>query len=130
MKRLHRIVLIGLIILLGLFIRYGGPHLNFPYMITKFGGSILWATMVYFLATILAPGNSKQAGIWAFAIALLVEFSRLIHFDWLDHFRTTLAGALLLGRYFALINILAYAIGIGLGMWIDGRISKRIVRRS
>ena len=37
---------------------------------------------------------------------------RLYHTPWLDGFRLTTAGALLLGRVFSLWNMLAYAIGI------------------
>ena len=53
------------------------------------------------------------------AIAIVVECSRLVHAPWLDAFRLTTAGALLLGRIFSLWNLVAYAVGIALGVWID-----------
>jgi hypothetical protein len=56
----------------------------------------------------------------AFVVAVLVELTRLVHSPWLDDFRLTLAGALLLGRIFSLWNIVAYAVGIVLGAAIDG----------
>jgi hypothetical protein len=52
-------------------------------------------------------------------IAIVVEFSRLVHTPWLDAFRLTTAGALLLGRIFSLWNLVAYAVGIAFGVWID-----------
>jgi hypothetical protein len=53
------------------------------------------------------------------AIAVGVELFRLVHAPWLDDFRLTMAGALLLGRIFSLWNLLAYGAGIVLGMWLD-----------
>ncbi len=86
----------------------------------KYGGSLLWATMVYLLAGVLLPRLTRAqiAGL-AMVIAVAVEFSRLVHTPWLDAFRLTTAGALLLGRIFSLWNLLAYAIGIAFGVWID-----------
>ena len=51
--------------------------------------------------------------------AVVVETSRLVHVPWLDAFRVTTAGALLLGRIFSPWNLVAYAAGIVFGVWID-----------
>jgi predicted membrane protein len=86
----------------------------------KYGGSLLWATMVFLLVGVLLPRLSRsQLVAIATAIAIVVEFSRLVHTPWLDAFRLTTAGALLLGRIFSLWNLIAYAIGILFGVWID-----------
>jgi hypothetical protein len=53
------------------------------------------------------------------AVAVAVELIRLVHTPWLDDFRLTLAGALLLGRIFSLWNLVAYAAGIVLGAVAD-----------
>jgi hypothetical protein len=53
------------------------------------------------------------------AIAICVELFRLVHAPWLDAFRLTLAGALLLGRIFSAWDMLAYGVGIVLGMLLD-----------
>ena len=69
--------------------------------------------MVYFLIALARPNaGSGQKLVVAVGIALLVEFSRLYHSSWLDEFRTTLAGAILLGRVFSPWNIVAYVIGV------------------
>jgi hypothetical protein len=52
-------------------------------------------------------------------IAIGVELFRLIHAPWLDAFRLTLPGALLLGRIFSPWNMLAYGVGIALAMGLD-----------
>ncbi|MDB5606100.1 MAG: hypothetical protein JWP25_3000 [Bradyrhizobium sp.] len=55
----------------------------------------------------------------SFVIAIGVELFRLVHTPWLDTFRLTLAGALLLGRIFSPWDMLAYGVGIMLGMLLD-----------
>jgi hypothetical protein len=68
--------------------------------------------MVYFLVALARPdaGSGRKLSV-AVAIALSVELSRLYHSPWLDEFRTTVAGAILLGRIFSPWNMVAYAIG-------------------
>jgi hydrogenase/urease accessory protein HupE len=99
-----------------------------PASIVKYGGSILWATMVFFLTSILAGTSASIAGVrlprWRIAliaavIAVSVELFRLVHAPWLDAFRLTLAGALLLGRIFSPWDMVAYGAGIILGMLLD-----------
>ncbi|WP_035641329.1 DUF2809 domain-containing protein [Bradyrhizobium sp. ORS 375] len=109
-----------IVIALGLALRFYGLGLGLSAFIVKYGGSILWATMVYMLMVALLPLLPwRKVGTLAIAIAVIVEASRLIHAPWLDSFRLTLAGALLLGRIFSLWNIVAYAIGILIGISID-----------
>ncbi|MFC5322086.1 ribosomal maturation YjgA family protein [Bradyrhizobium oligotrophicum] len=109
-----------IVITLGLALRIYGRGLGLPPFIVKYGGSLLWATMVYALLVALLPRLSwRLLGLLALAVAVLVEASRLIHAPWLDGFRLTLTGALLLGRIFSLWNIVAYAAGILLGVGID-----------
>ncbi|XUM19600.1 DUF2809 domain-containing protein [Bradyrhizobium oligotrophicum S58] len=114
-----------IVIALGLGLRFHGLGLGLPAFIVKYGGSVLWATMVYLLLVALLPRMPlwQIAGL-ALGIAAIVEAVRLIHTPWLDSFRLTLAGALLLGRIFSLWNIAAYAVGILIGAWID-RIAMR-----
>ncbi|MGC2776684.1 MAG: DUF2809 domain-containing protein [Bradyrhizobium sp.] len=113
-----------MIIALGLALRVYGRGLGIPAFAVKYGGSALWATMVYFLVATLLPRLPwRSLGLIALTLAAVVEASRLIHTPWLDGFRITLAGALLLGRIFSLWNVVAYAAGITLGIWIDRMLS-------
>jgi hypothetical protein len=105
---------------LGLSLRRFGFGLGLPGLIVKYGGSALWATMVFFLIAIAAPALPRWriAAISA-AIAIGIELFRLVHTPWLDSFRLTLAGAWLLGRIFSPWHILAYGFGMTLAISID-----------
>jgi hypothetical protein len=108
------------IIACGLALRGFGFGLGLPALVVKYGGSMLWATMVFFLVGMAAPAWSRwNVALMSAAIAIGVELFRLVHAPWLDGFRLTMAGALLLGRIFSLWNLLAYGAGIGLAMWLD-----------
>ncbi|UWU91258.1 DUF2809 domain-containing protein [Bradyrhizobium sp. CB1015] len=109
------------VIVCGLSLRWYGFPLGLPAFVVKYGGSLLWATMVFLLVGVCLPRRSQTqiTGI-AMVIAIVVEFSRLVHTPWLDAFRLTTAGALLLGRIFSLWNLVAYLIGIVVGIWLDG----------
>ncbi|WP_234681904.1 ribosomal maturation YjgA family protein [Bradyrhizobium monzae] len=121
---LIRAVLALVVIACGLSLRWYGLPLGLPAFVVKYGGSLLWATMVFLLVGALAPRLPRtQIAAIAAAIAIVVEFSRLVHTPWLDAFRLTTAGALLLGRIFSLWNLVAYLIGIVAGVWLDSRVA-------
>ncbi|AWL99725.2 DUF2809 domain-containing protein [Bradyrhizobium amphicarpaeae] len=108
------------VIACGLCLRWYGFPLGLPAFIVKYGGSLLWATMVFLMVGVVLPQLTRaQIATVAVLIAVVVEFSRLVHTPWLDAFRLTTAGALLLGRIFSPWNLVAYAVGIAFGAWID-----------
>jgi len=116
-----RICLCGSIIACGLALRGFGLGLGLPVLIVKYGGSMLWGTMVFFLVALTAPDRSRPSiAVISAAIAVSAELFRLVHAPWLDAFRLTLPGALLLGRIFSIWNMLAYGAGIALGVGLDG----------
>ena len=105
------------IIISGLALRGFGLGLGLPALIVKYGGSLLWATMIFFLVAMAAPSLSRRnIALISPGIAICVELFRLVHAPWLDAFRLTLPGALLLGRIFSAWDMLAYGAGIVLGM--------------
>ncbi|MGY3238723.1 glucose dehydrogenase [Bradyrhizobium sp. USDA 4448] len=125
---LIRVALALVVIACGLSLRRYGFPLGLPAFVVKYGGSLLWATMVFLLVGLLLPRLPRsQLAVIAMAVAAVVEFSRLVHTPWLDAFRLTTAGALLLGRIFSLWNLAAYAVGIGFGIWLDRRMEIRRV---
>ena len=108
------------VIVCGLALRGYGLQVGLPAFVVKYGGSTLWGTMVFLLVAMAAPNLSRlRIALVAAAIAIGVELFRLVHFPWLDAFRLTLPGALLLGRIFSSWNMLAYGVGIGVGMMLD-----------
>jgi Protein of unknown function (DUF2809) len=122
------------IIVCGLALRGLGLCLGLPAFIVKYGGSVLWGSMVYFLVAIAAPDLSRRSiALTAAVIAVAVELFRLVHTPALDAFRLTLAGALLLGRIFSPWDMLAYGLGIILAIGPDrltGQPSSSTVRVS
>lgn len=120
----QRFAALLLIIISGLTLRRFGYAVDLPFFVVKYGGSLLWGSMVYFLLAFAAASlvaNVRPAGVavMALCLAICVELLRLCHTPWLDAFRLTTAGALLLGRVFSLWNIVAYAIGIAAAYALD-----------
>ncbi|AHG44997.1 membrane protein [Rhizobium leguminosarum bv. trifolii CB782] len=115
-----RLAALLVVIVLGLALRRFGYAVDLPFVVVKYGGSALWGAMVYLLvALIVARSRPAVLAIIALFIAISVELFRLYHTPWLDAFRLTTAGALLLGRIFSLWNMLAYAIGIAAAWAVD-----------
>lgn len=96
----------------GATLRLTGYEAGLPYVFVKYGGSMLWGAMVYLLVAAALPGRAKLHLAVAAIIAICAELFRLYHTPWLDEFRLTLAGTLLLGRIFSVWNIVAYLGGI------------------
>ena len=96
--------------------------LHLPWFLYKYGGSMLWAVALYWLlAAILPRLTATRIALIAAVAAAAVEFSRLWHTPGFDAFRVTIAGKLLLGRFFSLKNIAAYWLAIALTAWLDKR---------
>ena len=94
--------------------------LGLPRSVVKYGGSIMWALMIYWIVTtLLGSVRISSAALLAGMIATSVEFFKLYRSPAVDTFRMTLAGTLLLGRYFSIEDILAYWIAIAAGALID-----------
>ena len=123
---LVRAVLALAVIVCGLSLRWYGFPLGLSAFVVKYGGSPLWATMVFLPVGVLLPRlTPTQIAAIAVAIAVVVELSRLGHTPWLDAFRRTTAGALLLGRIFSLWNVVAYVAAILLGVGLDRLVAMR-----
>jgi hypothetical protein len=117
------------IVISGLALRRFGFGLAWPAIVVKYGGSMLWGAMVFFLVAIPAPRRSRRyVALISAVIAVFIELFRLVRAPWLDDFRLTLAGALLLGRIFSAWDILAYGAGIGLGIGLDRLVAKALIK--
>ncbi len=110
--------LLVIIIPIGLAIRYLPLHL--PWFLYKYLGSVLWAAALYwFLAALLPKLRPPAIATLAILIATLLELTRLIPIAPIDTFRQTLAGQILLGRYFSVKDIAAYILGVTLAAALD-----------
>ncbi len=102
--------------------------LGLPWYVVKYGGSTTWAMMVYLALGIAWPrGRVLTLGWIAGGIALLVELQRLYRAEWLDAFRASLPGILLLGRHFSVWDIVAYWVAIAGVALFDHFVIRRAV---
>ena len=117
-RSLTTLLLLLLTIPIGLAVRLLPLHL--PWFLYKYLGSTLWAIALYwFLATLLPKLRPLSVATLAITIATLLELSRLTPIAPIDDFRLTFAGQILLGRYFSLKNIVAYALAIVIAAALD-----------
>lgn len=113
-----------LIIAIGLTTRL--PGIAWPPIVAKYLGSALWGAMVYCIVAWLRPDwRTARLVLVASCVAAAIEFSQLWHPAWLDAFRATRPGVLLLGRFFAWADILAYLAGIGVAAATDAALASR-----
>ena len=94
--------------------------LGLPNGLVKYGGSLLWALMTYWIvSSVRSIWPLKLSALVSAAIALGVELFKLYHAPLLDAFRLTLPGKLLLGRVFSLWDLVAYTVAIVTGVLAD-----------
>jgi Protein of unknown function (DUF2809) len=91
----------------------------FPSMLGKYPGDALWATMVFFAWKFVYPLKREReiAGL-ALATSFLIECLKLYKADWIVSVRSTTLGHLVFGHVFSVENLLAYMVGIALGIGI------------
>lgn len=125
-SRLALLIVASGVIAAGLLLRRYGYTTGLPFVVVKYGGSLLWGSMVYLLVAATMPVRKRHlAVVIACGLAIAVELLRLVHFPALDAFRATAAGALLLGRVFSLWNIACYGVGIMMAALIAQRVPAR-----
>jgi len=116
-----------LLIAAGLLVR--APLLVVPAGIAKYAGSIIWGGMVYGLWSAIRPQQAlRDRAAVSTVIAAAVEFSQLLHTPWLDSFRRTTVGVLLIGRFFSWWDILSYAVGIIICAAVEWTIERHCAR--
>jgi hypothetical protein len=121
------VLLAAATVISGLLVRFA--PLGLPWFVVKYGGSTLWAVMIYWVLVLVWPRSRPLVLAWvAGGIGLLVELQRLYHAAWLDAFRVSLPGILLLGRYFSVWDIVAYWLAIAAAALFDGLVIRRVAR--
>src|SRR5689334_11361427 len=70
----------------------------FPSFVARYGGDVLWATMVFWLVALcMRRASTVFVAAITIGIACAVEVSQLYHAAWIDAIRATRIGALALG---------------------------------
>ena len=114
----HSLGLMFATVVAGLAIRFA--PLGLPHFVVKYGGSMLWALMIYWIVSALLPRRRVLDAVWAAGgLATAVEFVKLYHAPALDAFRFTRPGIVLLGRHFSVWDIAAYWLAISVGALVD-----------
>ena len=120
------------VLILGLVWR--SSWLSLPASVAKYGADALWSLFVFLGFGLLLPGSSTRAiALLTLVFSFVVEASQLWHTPWLDAVRQTRLGALALGSVFNWPDLVAYAIGIGIGAGAERglpRIVRVLCRRS
>lgn len=81
-------------------------------MVTLYFGDLAWGALFFGIFCMLWPGETTLR-LWLLAVLTteLIEFSQLYHSPWLDAFRETRLGGLLLGHAFLWSDVACVAIG-------------------
>jgi hypothetical protein len=119
------LVLMVATIAVGLAVRFA--HLGLPAFVVKYGGSTMWALMIYWIASTLLPfWRISTVALLAGTVATAVEFLKLYHAPELEAFRLTLPGIVLLGRFFSVWDIVAYWVAVLVGAVVDGGLRRAV----
>ena len=105
-------------------------QLGLPPTIVKYGGSILWAMMIYWIVSSLRPAWRLRAIAAAGLLASAIELFKLYHTPALNAVRLTLPGTLLLGRVFSALDLLVYWLAIVACAFLDWGLRPRASNRS
>ncbi len=104
---------------LGYGCRFG--HLGLPLFVIKYGGSALWAAMIYWLIAVALPRAAiRTLALTTGVIATAIELLKLVYTPTLDTFRLTFAGKVILGRHFSVRDLVAYYVAIAAAALLDG----------
>lgn len=117
-KSLVYVLCAVVIAVIGLASRRYGNHL--PPFIAEYAGDTLWALLVLLGISALRPSaRLPLRGAMALGIAILTEISQLYHAHWIDGIRATTIGGLVLGFGFLWTDLVCYAVGVGIGVFLD-----------
>ena len=112
-----------IVVTLGLVSRKMVNHL--PEIVNMYLGDALWALMIYlYVAIIFKTLSIKTVAISSLLFCYLIELSQLYHDPWIDQIRNTRLGGLVLGFGFLWSDILAYTMGVGIGVLMEWMIYK------
>lgn len=92
----------------------------FPACLGKYPGDALWTLAVFLSLALLQPrASTVRLAVFAMSISCLVEFSQLYQAPWINTIRDTKPGHIVLGAGFSWFDIIAYGVGVMLGVLLD-----------
>ncbi len=95
----------------------------------KYPGDAFWALTVFVGCGVIFPGiTTARLAAYALAACYVVEFSQLYHAPWIDGIRSATLGHL--GNGFMWGDLVAYAIGICVGVLVESAMRSAIAART
>ncbi|MGF9770666.1 DUF2809 domain-containing protein [Bacillus albus] len=97
-----------------------------PHLLNEYLGDALWALMIFTGFGFLFPKiETKRVAFISLLFCYGIEVSQLYHAEWIDSIRATNLGGLVLGYGFLWSDIVAYTIGVGIGMFCEFMLRKK-----
>ncbi|MGA5660639.1 DUF2809 domain-containing protein [Bacillus bombysepticus] len=88
-----------------------------PHLLNDYLGDALWALMIFTGFGFLFPKTeTKKLAFISLMFCYGIEASQLYHAEWIDSIRVTTLGGLVLGYGFLWSDLVAYTIGVGVGI--------------
>ncbi|MGA5677537.1 ribosomal maturation YjgA family protein [Bacillus cereus] len=88
-----------------------------PHLLNDYLGDALWALMIFTGFGFLFPKTeTKKLAFISLMFCYGIEASQLYHAEWIDSIRATTFGGLVLGYGFLWSDVVAYTIGVGVGI--------------
>ncbi|EEM47608.1 DUF2809 domain-containing protein [Bacillus cereus] len=88
-----------------------------PHLLNDYLGDALWALMIFTGFGFLFPKTeTKKLAFISLMFCYGIEVSQLYHANWIDSIRATTLGGLVLGYVFLWSDLVAYTIGVGVGI--------------
>lgn len=98
-----------------------------PAVVNAYLGDALWALMIFIgFGFLFHKMEIKKVALLSLLFCYAIEMSQLYHAEWIDSIRATTLGGLVLGYGFLWSDVLAYAIGIGIGVLCEFIFQKRV----
>ncbi|HFR4148572.1 TPA: DUF2809 domain-containing protein [Bacillus cereus] len=88
-----------------------------PHLLNDYLGDALWTLMIFTGFGFLFPKTeTKKLAFISLMFCYGIEASQLYHAEWIDSIRATTLGGLVLGYGFLWSDVVAYTIGVGVGI--------------
>ncbi|WP_312505931.1 ribosomal maturation YjgA family protein, partial [Bacillus luti] len=97
-----------------------------PDLLNDYLGDALWALMIFTGFGFLFPKiETKKLAFISLLFCYGIEMSQLYHAQWIDSIRATTLGGLVLGYGFLWSDLVAYTIGVGIGILLELKLRKK-----
>ncbi len=98
---------------------------SLPGFVAAYAGDTLWALAAFLgIGLILPRFSTWRVAMLALLFSLLIEVGQLYHAPWIDSIRRTTLGGLVLGFDFVPSDLACYAVGVGVGVFVESTLMR------